>query len=148
MKRDLLRRLGDGESIELICRSIGWTRSEFDAWWQQEAASRAPRCVGRVVTGTSSEVAIQRDRWGIPHIFADSPHDLWFAFGFAMAQDRLFQLDYLRRKGLGRLAEVLGPDGLELDLVARTVGLNRIAEAEWSRLPEETRQVLQAFARG
>ena len=39
-----------------------------------------------------------------------------------MAQDRLFQLDYLRRKGLGRLAEVLGPEGLPLDLVARTVG--------------------------
>jgi penicillin amidase len=148
MKQDLLRRLGAGESIKAICHSIGWTRTEFDAWWRKEAASRVPRCDGRIVADTRTEATIQRDRWGIPHVFADSPHDLWFAFGFAMAQDRLFQMDYLRRKGLGRLAEVLGPDGLELDLVARTVGLNRIAKAEWSRLPEDTRDVLQAFARG
>jgi len=52
-----------------------------------------------VVTGVRTEATIERDRWGIPHIFADNQHDLWFAFGFAMAQDRLFQMDYLRRKG-------------------------------------------------
>jgi penicillin amidase len=148
MQKDLLRRLGAGEAIDAICRRVGWTRSEFDTRWQQEVASRAPSFVGRVGTGTRSEVAIQRDRWGIPHIFADNLPDLWFAFGFAMAQDRLFQMDYLRRKGRGRLAEVLGPDGLPLDIVARTVGLNRIAQAEWSRLPGETRDVLQAFALG
>jgi penicillin G amidase len=148
MKRDVLRRLGAGESIESICHSTGWTRAEFDTWWQREAASRAPRCAGQVVVAVRSKATIERDGWGIPHIFAESQHDLWFAFGFAMAQDRLFQMDYLRRKGLGRLAEVLGADGLPLDLVARTVGLNRIAQAEWSRLPSETRNVLEAFAAG
>src|SRR5439155_25556074 len=65
-----------------------------------------------------------------------------------MAQDRLFQLDYLRRKGLGRLAEILGADGLPLDLIARTVGLNRLAATELSRLPPETQQVLEAFSAG
>ena len=49
---------------------------------------------------------IQRDALGIPHIHASSDDDLFFAFGYAMAQDRLFQLDYLRRRGSGRLAEV------------------------------------------
>lgn len=148
MKRDLLRRLGAGEAIDAICREMGWTRAEFDGWWQRESASRAPRCGGQVITGVHTVATIERDRWGVPHIFADNRRDLWFAFGFAMAHDRLFQMDYLRRKGLGRLAEVLGEDGLPLDIVARTVGLNRIAEAEWSRLPSETRAVLEAFAEG
>ena len=147
-KRDVLRRLGAGEAIDAICADVGWTRAEFDLWWQREAASRAPRCTGQVVAGVRTAAAIERDRWGIPHIFADRPYDLWFAFGFAMAQDRLFQMDYLRRKGLGRLAEVLGADGLPLDIVARTVGLNRIAEAEWSQLPGQTRDALEAFAAG
>src|SRR6478736_6857018 len=148
MTRDILRRLGAGESIDAVCHSAGWTRAEFDSWWQRETASRAPRCTGQIATRVKTQATIERDGWGIPHIFADNSHDLWLAFGYAMAQDRLFQLDYLRRKGLGRLAEVLGPDGLPMDLVARTVGLNRIAEAEWSRLPNETREVLQAFAEG
>lgn len=148
MTRDILRQLGAGESIDAVCHSTGWTRAEFDNWWQRESASRAPRCTGQLATGVRTKATIERDRWGIPHIFADSQHDLWLAFGLAMAQDRLFQLDYLRRKGLGRLAEVLGADALPMDLVARTVGLNRIAAAEWSRLPNETRDVLQAFAEG
>jgi len=91
---------------------------------------------------------IRRDAWGIPHIHAETDEEVFFAFGYAMAQDRLFQLDYLRRKASGTLAEVLGPDGLPLDIIARTVGLRRIAEAEWERLPTETRALLTAFARG
>jgi penicillin G amidase len=148
MTHDILRRLGAGEAIDAICRRAGWTRADFDAWWRREAASRTPRADGQIAAGVGSEATIQRDRFGIPHIRAEGRQDLFFAFGFAMAQDRLFQLDYLRRKGHGRLAEVLGADGLPLDIVARTVGLNRIAEAEWSRLPAETRDVLEAFAAG
>ena len=146
--KELLRRLGAGESIDSLCRDHGWTRGEFDQWWRREAASRAPRCSGQIAAGVRQSVSIGRDRWGIPHIFADSAADLFFGFGFAMAQDRLFQLDYLRRKGQGRVAEVLGPEGLPLDIIARTVGLNRIAKAEWDRLPRETQAVLEAFSAG
>ena len=92
-----------------------------------------------------ARVDIKRDEWGIPHIFAENEDDLFFGLGYAMAQDRLFQLDWLRRRGTGRLSEILGPEGLEFDLVARTVGLNRIAEAEWGRLPAETRRIVNAF---
>jgi penicillin amidase len=127
---------------------MGWTRPDFDAWWQEEAARRTPRCSGRLAARVAAEVTIERDRWNIPHLFASDLNDLFFGFGLAMAQDRLFQLDYLRRKGLGRLAEVLGPDGLPLDIIARTVGLNRIAAAEWSRLPGQTQAVLEAFSAG
>jgi penicillin amidase len=146
--RDWLRRLGAGESIEAICRAAGWSRGEFDAWWQRESASRASRCDGQLKCGVRGKVTIQRDNFGIPHISADSHDDLWFGFGLAMAQDRLFQLDYLRRKGLGRLAEVLGAEGLPSDLIARTVGLNRIARDELTRLPQETLTLLEAFSAG
>jgi penicillin amidase len=65
-----------------------------------------------------------------------------------MAQDRLFQLDYLRRKATGRLSEVLGPDELESDLVVRTVGIHRIAAAEEKCLPSETSELLNSFSEG
>src|SRR5437870_3656240 len=65
-----------------------------------------------------------------------------------MAQHRPYQRDDPRGKAPGTLAEVLGPEGLPVDIVARTVGLRRIAEAEWERLPVETRALLEAFARG
>jgi penicillin amidase len=74
--------------------------------------------------------------------------DLFFGFGYAMSQDRLFQLDYRRRKGLGRLSEILGAEALELDTIARTVGLNRIAENEWSRLSAGVRNLVEAFTAG
>ena len=146
--RELVRRLGAGEPIEEVCRAAGCSRAQFDAWWQREAASRAPRCDGEVLAAGRGPVTIERDRFGIPHIFAERADDLWFGFGYAMAQDRLFQLDYLRRKGLGRLAEVLGAEGLPLDLMARTVGLNRIAAAELARLPAATLASLEAFSAG
>src|SRR4051794_35829598 len=148
MARDILRRLGAGDSIEAVRGAAGWSRAEFDAWWRREAASRAPRCDGEIPAAVRAGVTIERDRWGIPHVFAERVDDLWLGFGYAMAQDRLFQMDYLRRKALGRLAEVLGPDGVPADLVARTVGLNRIAAAELARLPGETRAFLDAFAAG
>jgi penicillin amidase len=145
---DVLRRLGAGQAIDSVCQATGWSRAEFDAWWRGEVASRAPSCEGEVTAAVRAGVTIERDRWGIPHVFADRRDDLWFGFGYAMAQDRLFQMDYLRRKGMGRLAEVLGPDGLAPDVCARTVGLNRIARNELGRLPSETRVFLEAFSAG
>jgi penicillin amidase len=161
--KDILHRLGAGESIRSVCNAAGLSRSEFDAWWKTEAAARVPNLTGTRRVGVNRSVRIERDEWGIPHVHADKDTDLFFGFGYAMAQDRLFQLDLLRRRGAGRLAEILGPDGaetdvlkrttgfrniLELDILARTVGLRRIAEVEWTRLPDETRTLLQAFTAG
>ncbi|MFN0051100.1 MAG: penicillin acylase family protein [Planctomycetales bacterium] len=124
------------------------SREQFDEWWRAECAARVPAATGTVRTGVNSSVRIERDAWGLPHVFASNDDDLFFGFGFATAQDRLFQLDYLRRRALGRLAEVLGPEALEIDLTARTVGLHRIAEAEWDALPEETRRLTAAYSQG
>ncbi len=161
--RDVLRRLGAGEPIAGVCAAAGLSREQFDAWWRAEAAARVPDPAGRRRAAVRRAVRIERNRWGIPSIYADNDEDLFFGFGHAMAQDRLFQLDYLRRRGSGRLAEVLGADGrdldllariigfksvLELDLLARTVGLRRIAEHQWTTLPDETRRLLTAFTAG
>src|SRR5262249_30038073 len=90
--RDVLKRLGVGEAIGSVCRDTGWSRAGFEAWWQHETASRAPRCDGEVPAPVSGAVSIERDRWGIPHIVARRRDDLWLGFGYAMAQDRLFQM--------------------------------------------------------
>jgi penicillin G amidase len=148
LTNDVLRRLGAGESIDAVCRAAGISREQFRTLWQQTAASRVPRSSGSVDAPVKRPVEIERDRFGVPHVDAESDQDLFVGFGYAMAQDRLFQLDWLRRKGAGRLAEILGNDGLPDDLVARTVGLNRIARAEIDRLPEETRRLLAAFSAG
>ncbi|MCH7989102.1 MAG: penicillin acylase family protein [Planctomycetes bacterium] len=147
-EEEILRQLGLGTSIASVCESFEMTRTEFDAWWKQCIQNRVPNQDGTTQAAVRESVDIERDEWGIPHIYAENDQDLFFGFGYAMAQDRLFQLDFLRRKGLGRLAEILGPEGLELDTIARTVGLNRIALAEWDRLPEETQNVLTAFSAG
>src|SRR4029077_17012361 len=59
--------------------------------------------------GLSAPVRIVRDRWGVPHVYAQNQDDLFFAQGFVQAEDRLFQMDLWRRSVQGRLAEVLGP---------------------------------------
>ena len=145
---ELLGKLGDGESIESVCATAGISRAEFDQWWTEATARRVPVSEGRFVAGTSGEVTIARDRLGIPHILAENDADLFFGYGWAMAEDRLFQLDWLRRKGRGRLAEIIGTDGVPFDTIARTVGLNRIAEGEWSTLPENVQATLESFAAG
>lgn len=144
----LLVRLGAGESIDGVCNAAGISREEFQTWWKRETAPRVPPALGTRSALVGAPVRIQRDERGIPHIFADNDDDLFFGFGYATAQDRLFQLDYLRRRALGRLAEVLGPEGVELDLTARTVGLHRIAQREWELLPEEARRLVAAFSKG
>ena len=96
--------------------------------------------------GTSAEVL--RDRYGIPHIYAGSAADASFALGFVHAQDRLWQMEMSRRIAAGRLAEILGPAGLEPDRVLRTLGVRRAAEANLRTLDAETRTWLDAYAAG
>ncbi|MBI3942104.1 MAG: penicillin acylase family protein [Chloroflexi bacterium] len=152
---EMLHRLGSGESIATICQAAGISRASFDQWWADETASRVPQMQGHIPLPPDANrslpgkaVEILRDAKGIPHIFAENDADLFFGLGYAMAQDRLWQMDYFRRKACGRLAEVLGPDGLELDLLARTAGFHRIATQMLARMPQETITILEAFAQG
>ncbi|MBM3774961.1 MAG: penicillin acylase family protein, partial [Acidobacteria bacterium] len=98
--------------------------------------------------GIARPVEILRDRWGIPHIYAANQKDLFFAQGYMAARDRLFQIDLWRRVGTGRLAEVLGPQALARDRLARAVGYRGDWEREWRSYSPDTREIVTAFTGG
>lgn len=98
--------------------------------------------------GVEAAVDIVRDAEGIPHIYARSANDAYFALGFVHAQDRLWQLEMNRRIAAGRMAEILGPKAVDTDRFLRTLGIRRNAEAIHARLSAETRSALEAYAAG
>ncbi|MBW2038764.1 MAG: penicillin acylase family protein [Deltaproteobacteria bacterium] len=100
------------------------------------------------VRGLKAPVEVYRDSYGVPHVYAQDPHDLFLAQGYVMAQDRLWQMDLLRRLGQGRLAEVFGEKALEMDLFARTIGLGREAKRDIMSISTESRIALRAFSNG
>jgi len=101
-----------------------------------------------VVAGVDSAVEVRRDRWGIPHIYARTTHDLFFAQGYVVAQDRLWQMEMWRRAGEGRLAEVLGPAMVERDRLARLLLYRGDATLEWASYAPDAREIVGAFVQG
>jgi penicillin amidase len=100
------------------------------------------------LAGRSGPVRIAFDTFGIPSITAQSRPDAAFGLGYACARDRLFQMDYLRRKASGSLSEVLGPVTLAEDIEKRRLGFVALASRALEGLPPEQREVLEAFASG
>ena len=85
-----------------------------------------PKVEGEIqLAGLGGQVDVQRDRYGIPHIFAISLEDAVFGLGFVHAQDRLWQMEMSRRIASGRLAEIVGAGALETDRFLRTLGARR-----------------------
>jgi penicillin amidase len=103
---------------------------------------------GEIPAPVGAEVRIDRDRLGVPHIRAASMGDALFAQGFVTAQDRLWQMDALRRMAAGELAEIAGRGATELDIRARQLRMRRIAERWAETLPAQQRAHLAAYARG
>ncbi len=81
------------------------------------------------IPGLKDSVDVRFDNFGVPHIEAQNMHDLYMAFGYVHAQDRLFQMELLRRAGSGRLSEVLGKKLLKADVLLRTIGLSAYADS-------------------
>ena len=101
------------------------------------------------ITGTvGGRVEILRDHSGVPHVYAASTPDLYFGLGMAMAQDRLWQMDRLRRRALGRQAEILGAAYIASDIAHLTVGIDEISNREAGALDEKTQQVVAALVAG
>ncbi|MES1244126.1 MAG: penicillin acylase family protein [Acidobacteriota bacterium] len=100
------------------------------------------------VAGLARPVTVLRDPWGIPHIYAESQDDLFFAQGFVAAQDRLFQMEVWRRTAEGRLAEILGPKLVERDRVARLLRYRGDMEAEYASYAPDAKAIVSAFVRG
>lgn len=111
--------------------------------------SGLPQVEGQVaLPGLAAAVSVQRDSNGVPYIKAASATDGWYALGFVHAQDRLWQMDFQRRIGAGRLSEVMGSASLGFDRYMRTLGLYRTAERNLEAIAPETRAALDAYAAG
>ena len=118
-------------------------------WLRQTIADSLPQLDGSIsIAGLSAPVTIQRDAHGVPHIRAASLDDLLVAQGFVTAQDRLWQLDALRRHASGTLAEILGPSLLAHDRLQRTLQFRAAADRAAAILPPNQLHALERYATG
>lgn len=115
----------------------------------ETARGRLAQVEGEIVEpALHAPVEILRDRWGVAHIYAENPDDLFFAQGYVAAQDRLYQIEIWRRTGAGELAEVFGEEYVDRDRIARLVRYRGDMEAEWASYSPDTRAIATAFTAG
>jgi penicillin amidase len=108
-----------------------------------------PQTSGAIaIPGLKTEVKVQRDKWGIPHIYAANSHDLFMAQGYVHAQDRFWQMDFWRHIGSGRLAEMFGSSQVDTDKYLRTMGWAKIAQQELQLMNAEMKAYLEAYTDG
>jgi len=118
-------------------------------WFYSVARSALPQLDGQLrVPGLSQRVTVGRDAHGAPTIDAANLDDLFFAQGYVTAQDRLFQMDGMRRFAAGELAEVFGDKYVEHDRQQRILGLRVVARKTIETLSAEDRSHFEAYARG
>ena len=98
--------------------------------------------------GLQDEVTVYRDEGAVPHIYAKNNHDLYFTTGFVMAQDRLWQMDLLRRVTTGRLSEIFGADMVDTDQLLRALSMRKKSELVLKHSDPELIACLEAFASG
>jgi penicillin amidase len=115
-------------------------------WWY--AWRPLPAAAGDLAAPVSAAAAVARDELGVPHIRAASWQDALFLQGYVTAQDRMWQMDTMRRLAAGELAEIFGAEMLESDREARRLRLGRIASALEQRMTPQAREILAAYARG
>jgi penicillin amidase len=113
------------------------------------AVGQAPRA-RPALAGLKAPVGVYRDTFGIPHIYAASAEDAYFALGYLHATDRLFEMEVFRRRASGTLAEIFGKASLDDDTFVRQLGIRRSAEAAWKshRLDSRIRSELEAYCAG
>ena len=118
-------------------------------WLYSIARSPLPQVDGRIaVPGLSANVRVVRDARGIPTIEAATLDDLFFAQGYVTAQDRLWQMDAMRRAAGGELAEILGPDLLKLDREQRILGLRAASQNAEKLMTPRDRAYFEDYSRG
>lgn len=98
--------------------------------------------------GVRAPVEIIRDKDDVPHIYAQNKLDAYWGLGYTHAQDRLWQMEFQRYIGQGRLSELFGPSAMQSDRLLRTIGINRAAESAWQRLSPETKAVVESYVAG
>jgi len=105
-------------------------------------------CLSWASAAAAPAVELLRDSWGTPHVFATTETDGFFGLGYAAAEDRLLQMELIRRKAAGHLAEVFGPDWVDADREARIAGHSAYAPRAFAKLPGRWQQALRAYAAG
>ncbi len=145
------RRSGSAVQAGLVGGAVGLglIGAGIGALWHLLARRPLPQTKGTIeLSGLGGPVRVRRDRWGVPHVEAETAADLWFAEGFCHGQDRLWQMDFYRRVVSGRLSEMAGEEGLPIDRLMRTLGIRRVAEREAAALDPELRTLLERFCEG
>jgi penicillin G amidase len=108
-----------------------------------------PKIDGEIqLEGLNGLVDIYRDKMGIPHIYATTQHDLFFAQGYVHAQDRFWQMDAWRHIGSGTLSEMFGKGQVETDTFLRTLGWRVTAEQEYSELDADSKAIIDSYTEG
>ena len=131
--------------------AVAWQATSQDSGQNLQARAKAAfsQIHGTLkLAGLESVVNVMRDRWGVPHIYAENQHDLFLAQGFVVAQDRLFQMELWKRSGQGRLSEILGPGALPRDVNARLLRYRGGMDAEYTSYSADTKQILEFFTQG
>ncbi|MDH7512167.1 MAG: penicillin acylase family protein [Clostridiales bacterium] len=100
------------------------------------------------VKGLTSDVKVVRDRFGVPHVFAQTDLDLFFAVGYIHAQDRMWQMELFRRVGFGRLSEIFGSQTVESDRYLRNLGFRDAALRDYENLSADVKEALVAYSDG
>jgi len=100
------------------------------------------------IKGLYEPVEVLIDSFGVPHIYANNDHDLFFTLGWFHAANRLFQMEINIRASLGRLSEIFGKKALDYDKFSRTIGFYRIAETIYKKLDSESKAILNSYVEG
>jgi penicillin amidase len=145
------QRLIRAAAVFAALLAVAGTAGVFYArhWVRWATAANLPQLDGTLrVQGLNAPVTVQRDAHGVPHLRAASLDDLIFAQAFITAEDRLFQMDTLRRLAAGELAEILGPKLLPSDELQRFLQLRAAADRAVAQLPPAQLHLLQVYAAG
>jgi len=114
-------------------------------WFHQTLKKALPQTLGEVhLPGLTESVQVIRDTFGVPHIYAGNEPDLYFAIGYALAQDRFWQMEFYRRLGHGRLSEIFGEDFVEVDRYFRMIGAAGLDK----ELPDNLTPLFESFTNG
>ncbi len=148
-RKTILMQAMRGEiTVDEAADQLGISHRSFRDFQRRFLRQKLPNAQETVKAPVDQPVTVLRDRWGVAHIEAASMADCFTALGYAMAQDRLWQMDYMRRLAHGQLSEILGKDCLAQDRLHRTIGLTRAAQGAASAMSDEVKMVLQSLGIG
>src|SRR5690554_6278011 len=129
---------------------LGKFLNPFTGFWQNAEKVKNTTNQSLITNGLQDSVRILIDEQGIPHVFAENEHDLYFAQGYITAKDRLWQMDFQTRYAAGRLSEVVGKKAFELDRYQRRMGMVYGAEAmlKESLNDPKSKLIIEAYSAG